>query len=296
MPRTARNAHLISLATVARWELGYNERVPKSKSISTISAFVEWVEGIGEQFTTAGGYEAPWFRGVGDSEHLLIPSLYRSDEGREDLADDELRNEFSRRALPLVAERAPRDDWEWYSLMQHYRAPTRLLDWTDSALVALYFALTSWAPPCPEDRPVKPAVWALNPWTLNAYHKQSGPVGTDWEGVAAYLPPAYSGSKTPQYPIALDPTLSAQRMLVQHSHFTLHGHDTRSLDEMSAELGLERNLVKLVINADEDDIDYLRQALTWLGVTETSVFPDLEGLARELRAEYRLDRRQPKAT
>jgi hypothetical protein len=270
--------------------------VPKSKSISTISSFVEWVEKIGEQFTTPEGYEAPWFRGVGDSKHPLIPSLYRSDAGREKLADDELRNEFSRRALPLVAERAPRDDWEWYFLMQHYRAPTRLLDWTDSALVALYFALTSWAPQRPGDRPVKPAVWALNPWSLNALHEQYGPVSTDWEGVSAYLPPVYSGCKIPPYPIALDPTLSAQRMLVQHSHFTLHGHDMRSLNKMSAELGLERSLEKLVIDADEDDIDYLRQAMTWLGITETSVFPDLEGLARELRLEYRLDRRRPKAT
>jgi hypothetical protein len=65
---------------------------------------------------------------------------------------------------------------------------------------------------------------------------------------------------------------------------------------MAAELGLERSLVKLVIDADEDDIDYLRQAMTWLGITETSVFPDLEGLARELRLEYRLDRQRPKAT
>lgn len=271
--------------------------MPEVTSISAISEFVEWVESVGERFTQAEGYEAPWFRGVGASHFSLTPSLYRSEEGRADLADDELRNEFARKALPLVAERAPRDDWEWYFLMQHYRAPTRLLDWTDSAMVALYFALTSWAPAPDGRKSAKPAVWALNPWTLNAYHEWAGPAGTDWEGVAEYLPPAYSGrSKIPEYPVAIDPTLTAPRMLVQHSHFTIHGSLIQSLDEMAGTLGLQKDLLQVVIDADADDIDYWRQALTWLGITETTVFPDLEGLARELRLEYRLDRTRPKSS
>ena len=269
----------------------------KRHAVSTISAFIEWVEDVGARFTKPDGYEAPWFRGAGDSTFLLTPGLYRSEEGRKDLSDDELRNEFSRKALPLVAERPPRDDWEWYFLMQHFRAPTRLLDWTDSALVALYFALTSWSPAGDRRRPRRPAVWALNPWTLNAYHGLFGPAGTDWDVVPKYLPPVYSGrAKIPKYPIALDPTLTMQRMLVQHSHFTLHGRDLRSLDEMAEELGLKEDLFKVVIDADEDGIEYLRQAMTWLGVTETTIFPDLEGLARELRLEYRLDRRRPFTT
>jgi len=261
------------------------------RKAKTIAEFVAWVEAVADRFTDrAGLYEAPWFRGVGDSRFKLLPGLYRTKEGRKRSSDDELRNEFSRKALPLVAERAPRDDWEWYFLMQHYRAPTRLLDWTDAALIALYFALNS--RPSPDARA---AVWALNPFALNRYHNFVGPAGSDWEGVDKYLPAAYSGRRLPKYPIAMDPTFTMQRMLVQHSHFTVHGGDVRGLDDMLDELSLKRHLVRVTIDADQQEVETLRLHLTFLGITETTMFPDLEGLARELRLEYKLDASRPKA-
>lgn len=264
--------------------------MPKLRqSAETIQQFVEWTEQVSDLWSDGEQYESPWFRGVTSSNFKLIPSLYRSDTGREKYSDPEVRTEFRRRALPLVAERPPRDDWEWYFLMQHYGAPTRLLDWTDSALVALYFAIASY-PANPKRSAPRPAVWALNPWRLNqkAGIQFVGPLVSDWPEAQRYLGPPYGGDRPPKYPIALDPTFIAQRMLVQHSHFTLHGHDTRGIDEMSDELKLGDGLVKLVIRSDDESVKILRQRVALLGISETTIFPDLAGLSRELHLEYDL--------
>jgi hypothetical protein len=260
----------------------------KTTTIQSVAGYVQWVEESGDRFNEPES-EPLWFRGLGDATYKLVPSLYRSTQGIQPGADDELRGEFSRRALPMMADRPPRNDWEWYFVMQHYGAPTRLLDWTDSALVALYFALTSWTRP-PDGEPRRlPAVWALNPWTLNRRHGECGPVGIDWDGMDRYLPPAYSRKRLPKYPIALDPILISQRMLVQHSHFTIAGWDQRGLDKMP-ELKLGDSLIRAVIDLDGPEIAYMLQSLSWMGISETSIFPDLGGLARELRLQYQLDR------
>ena len=259
-----------------------------AKAIESLSQFADWVEKVGERFTKDGVQETPWFRGAGDCSYELIPGLYRTSAGCAKNADDELRAEFSRKALPLVAERAPRDKWEWYFLMQHYRAPTRLLDWTDSALVALYFALASGAPGAAKEHP-KPAVWAINPFTLNRQSGSDCPVSPGHELAQKYLPECYSGKTIPPFPIAIDPVLTDQRMLVQHSHFTVHGSDFRSIDAMQVELNLGDDLLQVFVNCDVEGLRYLRAHLALMGITETTVFPDLEGLARELRFEYDLD-------
>jgi hypothetical protein len=63
------------------------------------------------------------------------------------------------------------DEWGWYSLMRHYAAPTRLLDWSDGVLTALYFAVRE----DPKDdqtgalnrKPPDACVWMLDPYRLN---------------------------------------------------------------------------------------------------------------------------------
>jgi hypothetical protein len=66
-----------------------------------------------------------------------------------------LLREFMRR-FHHYADYRPRenDELEWFALMQHHGAPSRLLDWTMSIYVAAYFAVEKAESDC--------AVWAIN--------------------------------------------------------------------------------------------------------------------------------------
>jgi hypothetical protein len=98
----------------------------------------------------------------------------------------------------LSAER-PQNSWEWYFLMQHSGAPTRLLDWTEGALIALYFAVRN------KLDATDAAVWVLDPWSLNEHvlgideviapSAEAGLLKLDAKRYDPWLPARYSESK-----------------------------------------------------------------------------------------------------
>lgn len=180
--------------------------------------------------------------------------------------------------------------WEWYFLMQHYRMPTRLLDWTDGALFALYFALSSAVPS------KKPCVWALNPWTLNRLSTGAATVYRCEEllespdlRLTSYLSENHESlPSTPELPIALMPTLIDRRMATQHSYFTIHGKNSAGINRLPALKPMFEGgaLQRAVINVDEDGVKAMRVLLGTCGVVHTTLFPDLEGLSREIVNDY----------
>jgi hypothetical protein len=129
-------------------------------SIGPLSEYLERIKtmrsywGLDEDLERKGEAESLWFRGR-SADWKLMPKLYRLEfKGAN---ENKIRQEFQSRAQQLIQGRLPADKWEWYFLMQHYGAPTRLLDWTDNPLAALYFAVVEH--PCDCDA----EVWVLNP-------------------------------------------------------------------------------------------------------------------------------------
>jgi hypothetical protein len=129
--------------------------------------------------TYRGDNRYKWcFRGQASSAWPLAPSLERlvPDRRRENLRDVErvLLDRFKRQAHHYLTK-TPDDGAviEWFALMQHWGVPTRLLDFTLSPYVALFFALRERPVGCGECAPAHVAVWAIHNVWLQSFAKSA---------------------------------------------------------------------------------------------------------------------------
>ena len=114
------------------------------KVVTTIGEFTQWVEEVGYYFTHKPGegkemeYLARGSEARGRRVIISSPDfLSKATRAVRRMPTTNCCTGVHAKGSALIAERPPRNAWEWYSVLQHYRAPTRLLDWSDSAFVAL---------------------------------------------------------------------------------------------------------------------------------------------------------------
>ena len=132
----------------------------KSYSIRSLSNFLVHVEQEKREEEKNGNNADFVYRGQ-QVDAPLLPRLARLVEsGNGSLGMERIMmEEFKRTHLSLTDIR-PDSDWDLLSLAQHHRLPTRLLDWTYSALAALWFAVEN--PPRKKDKKVLDGVvWLM---------------------------------------------------------------------------------------------------------------------------------------
>lgn len=214
-----------------------------------------------------------WFRGHSRVDWQLVPSLSRN---ANHLAQEtELIKRFIQLAVPHLTDDPPRDDWEWIFLMQHHRVPTRLLDWTESPLAALWFAVSSTVA---EDVASDAAFWCLAPLSLNREARFRGRLETELPGfgkddVLDSWKPDRQDRGLAQNPVAATGPRTSRRMAAQLGNFTISDRGSAAIEEIG-----ERNHVwRYIIPAAAKPS--IADELKLLRFTELTLFPDLDRVA-----------------
>jgi hypothetical protein len=240
--------------------------------------------------------ESLWYRGCGRDSYTLLPSLYRHKKKKtpDEFAELEqkLMTRFRQRSIPYHT-RPLTDDWNTLFFMQHYGIPTRLLDWTENPLIALHFALMG----APHKMNAKgelifqedACVWIIDPvkWNRHALTYQSyggGALTNGDESLKGYKP-TQSFESMNKYPVALFGEHNSPRIVAQQGVFTIFGQIIAPMEEQYIANNFpEDSLIRIILESSV--INGMRKSLLRHGITETVVFPDLEGLALEIKRSF----------
>lgn len=236
----------------------------------TIKSLTDLVVALREDLD---GYSDPvWYRGHSKHDWKLVPGFHRL---QKPASENDLINKFRQNANLLV-EQSPKSGFDWLFVMQHYGVPTRLLDWTESPLVGLYFAVT-------EHTRADGTLWVLKPTELNMQT-------TAKPDEAKYIPSfeddalknyetlaVEKGNLTGILPIAVIATRNNSRIQAQLGAFTI-SHSTKTPIE---EIGNKKHVAKYTIPATAKS--KIHEDLKLLGFTKFQVFPELASIGENIR-------------
>jgi len=265
----------------------------------TIESFKQYVALVERMQSKAKN--SLWFRGCGNGNKGLIPFLYRHKTKKKKTDIEELERKlmtrFRQRSIPLV-NRPLDEDWDTLFFMQHYGIPTRLLDWTENPFIAFYFAVMSGrfsvTRPRGEDSPElkfskEATVWILDPvsWTNHALAQQSytGGVLTPGDSALNRYRPLTKFDDMHVHAVALYGAHNSPRIVAQRGVFTIFGQNTIAMEKVYDKDAFPRlSLTRLIL--PKDALPSMRKSILSHGITESVVFPDLEGLAKEMKREF----------
>jgi hypothetical protein len=279
---------------------------PKEIRVNSLSGFTKQIESLllaaFARYPNIS-YEGNWYRGIGAAvSHKLSPTLYRhptiNDIRELIILERRMMEDFERQNVLHTlssASAVAHDDLRTLFYMQHYQIPTRLLDWSSNPFISLYFALSSAQADSVGKYAEDASVWVLDPvaWNKvalsNASHGEGGPL-SDRTAAENYGPrKVFNGNLEPtaittlnERPATILGVANNARMFAQRGVFTIFGRDLTPM-ENQFETGKFPAGCLTKITIAKEEIGNLLRLLLRIGFTDSVSYPDLHGLAMEIK-------------
>jgi hypothetical protein len=245
------------------------------KRARNVSSIAQIIDKLSEDLSDQN--QIIWFRGQCNKDWSLVPSIYR-DNIKSDISEMHLLKIFKQDAISLFNKHGNMQPHEWLFIMRHYGVPTRLLDWTESALIATYFATI--------DDNYDGALWMLFPIKLNQQDgRQFTRMDTSLPSFEenSIIMKNYEPTETFELqknidmdPIAFICPRNIPRMIAQRSVYTIHHLMKTPIEQ----IGDQTHIWKYII--PKESKAKIRNELDILGFSKMQIFPEAEFIGDKL--------------
>jgi hypothetical protein len=226
--------------------------------IISLSAFLDRVDSLRSKKRTL-------FRGQPE-DCTLLPRIARDlPPRRVERIEHQMLQDFLARSIPYL-NLPPKEDelWDWLAIAQHYGMATRLLDWTENPLAALWFAVRT-----PTEGKSSGVVWVFRAPEEEIATREASPSPFELERTVVFRPKHLT-----------------KTIIAQGGWFTAHkmvGHEKGFIPfERITRLKDHRSKISISHEAFAD----LRLELDLCGINQASMFPGPENLCAHLNQQF----------
>ena len=192
-------------------------------------------------------------------DKTLLPKIARYNVPDVARVEREMLEDFQRRSLHLI-DSQPGNQWDWLALAQHHGMATRLIDWSENPLIALWFSIST----------------ASEMWTEYSVVWGFNVPPEDIINASESIDP-FNVSDTRVF----KPNHIVKRISAQFAWFTVHQqNEEKKFIPFEKNNQYGKKLFKIVIQ--KSCFAECRNRLHNFGINSAMMYPDIDGLAKHV--------------